>query len=137
MSGNPYEGQEPLAIAQKAEREVNSYQAKQGLNNDSLSATESGVNESVTSKFPGASLKYGSAASGAGDNREIPVDEGGELLSKSGENAGQYVLLYAHSGIKFNVLQPLGLQRLATLKALVDLRRRLSCMKRQTQEMTT
>ncbi|KAL9044392.1 MAG: hypothetical protein Q9214_002469 [Letrouitia sp. 1 TL-2023] len=89
MSANPYEGQDPLAIAQKAERELNSYQAKQGLNNNSLSATESGVNESVTSKFPGASLKYGSAASGAGDNREIPVDEGGELLSKSGEKAGR------------------------------------------------
>ncbi|KAI4212198.1 MAG: hypothetical protein LQ351_005067 [Letrouitia transgressa] len=137
MSSNPYEGQDPLDIAKKAEREINSYQAKQGLNNDSLSATESGVNESVTSKFPGASLKYGSAASGAGDNREIPVDEGGDLLSKSGEKAGQYVSPYAYSGSTLTIFQSLDLQKLATLKAPVDPRRKLSCMKRRTQEIMT
>ena len=30
-------------------------------------------------KFPGAFVTYGSAASGSGDNREIPVEEGGEM----------------------------------------------------------
>lgn len=33
----------------------------------------------VTAKFPGSSVVIGSAASGAGDNREIPVEEGGDI----------------------------------------------------------
>lgn len=49
-------------------------------------ATESGVNTSVEDKFPGAKVTYGSAASGAGDNREIPVEEGGDVLGN-----GRYV----------------------------------------------
>jgi len=68
-----------LAGAQRAERELNSYEAKTGQSG-SDSANESGVNESVESKFPGASVTYGSAASGSGDNREIPVEEGGDIL---------------------------------------------------------
>lgn len=44
-----------------------------------LLADESGVDTSVTSKFPGSTVTYGSAASGAGDNREIPVEEGGDI----------------------------------------------------------
>lgn len=51
-------------------------------------AIESGVDQSVTAKFPGSEVKVGSAASGAGDNREIPVDEGGDLVSKPGEKGG-------------------------------------------------
>lgn len=56
--------------------------------------TESGVNEGVTAKFPGSVVKTGSQASGQGDNREIPVDEGGDLIRKPGEKggAGQYVI---------------------------------------------
>ena len=42
-------------------------------------AAESGVDETVTSKFPGSTVVVGSAASGAGDNREIPVEEGGDI----------------------------------------------------------
>lgn len=42
-------------------------------------ALESGVDDSVVNKFPGADVTYGSAASGAGDNREIPVKEGGDI----------------------------------------------------------
>ncbi len=45
-----------------------------------LIASDSGINEAATNKFPGSTVTVGSAASGAGDNREIPVDEGGELL---------------------------------------------------------
>lgn len=41
--------------------------------------TESGVDETVTSKFPGSTVQVGSGASGAGDNREIPVEEGGDV----------------------------------------------------------
>jgi len=44
----------------------------------------------VETRFPGASMTYGSAASGAGDNREIPVEEGGDVLKGS----GQYVFLF-------------------------------------------
>lgn len=40
-------------------------------------ATESGVDASAEHKFPGSEVTYGSAASGAGDNREIPSEEGG------------------------------------------------------------
>ncbi len=76
-----YSGRDPMEIAREAERDLNSYQAKQGLNNDSLTATtESGVNEPPQSKFPGSTVTYGSAASGSGDNREIPVEEGGDVL---------------------------------------------------------
>ncbi|KAL8877183.1 MAG: hypothetical protein Q9198_004756 [Flavoplaca austrocitrina] len=84
---NPYEGQDPLVIAQQAERDLNSYDAKRGTNK-SLSETESGVNEGVSAKFPGSVVKTGSQASGQGDNREIPVDEGGDLIRKPGEKGG-------------------------------------------------
>lgn len=40
---------------------------------------ESGVDAAVEKRFPGASVTYGSAASGAGGNREIPPSEGGEI----------------------------------------------------------
>jgi hypothetical protein len=48
-------------------------------------ALESGVDESVRQKFPGADVTYGSAASGAGDNREIPLSEGGDLDPRTGK----------------------------------------------------
>ena len=93
-----------MVLAQQAERDLNSHQAKHGVSNadssrspvpslphlstEHLPATESGVDTSVTEKFPGSTIKVGSAASGAGDNREIPVDEGGDLISKPGEKGG-------------------------------------------------
>ena len=105
-----YEGQDPIALAYQAERDLNSHQAKHGVSTTDSSmashlsplslfstssltptsplATESGVDTSVTDKFPGSTIKVGSAASGAGDNREIPVDEGGDLISKAGEKGG-------------------------------------------------
>ena len=107
-----YNNEDPLKLAAAAERDLNSYEAKQGLNSASDSgivpllnppflsspfpfgtfnartkvrlltslANESGVNQSVEAKFPGATVKYGSEASGAGDNRTIPEDEGGDIL---------------------------------------------------------
>ncbi|KZF19072.1 hypothetical protein L228DRAFT_251632 [Xylona heveae TC161] len=78
-----YQGEDPLVIAQKAERDLNSYQAKTGKGQQGSSVTESGVDEVKASKFPGADVTYGSAASGSGDNREIPVEEGGELKGGS------------------------------------------------------
>lgn len=82
-----YKDQDPLALAQQAERDLNSRQAKTGYT-VSDTANESGVDPSVTDKFPGSTVKVGSSASGAGDNREIPVEEGGDLISKSGEKGG-------------------------------------------------
>merc|ERR1711939_573414 len=52
--------------------------AKQGYSKGD-SATDSGIDDRATKKFPGASVTIGSAASGAGDNREIPVEEGGSI----------------------------------------------------------
>jgi len=74
-----YEGKDPLELAQQAERELNSHQSKSGTSG-SDSTNESGVDTSVESRFPGAKVTYGSAASGAGDNREIPVEEGGDVM---------------------------------------------------------
>ena len=45
---------------------------------------ESGVDETVRYKFPGAHVIDGSGASGAGDNREIPLEEGGDINPKTG-----------------------------------------------------
>ena len=105
-----YEGQDPMVLAKQAENDLNSHQAKHGYSSGESGtdhssyiclpswltclANESGVDTNVENKFPGAQVKYGSAASGAGDNREIPVDEGGDLISKPGEKggSGQYVM---------------------------------------------
>lgn len=66
------------AIAKQAELDLNSYQAKQGLNNSSI--TEAGVDSSVEKKFPGAEVKYDQDLStNAGYNKRIPPEEGGEL----------------------------------------------------------
>ena len=60
-------------------------------------ATESGVDTAnVEGKFPGAQVKYGSAASGAGNNREIPLDEGGSIKANGQPTkAGDF----AHGGV--------------------------------------
>ena len=91
-----YKDQDPLVLAQQAERDLNSHQAKSGGYNSSDTANESGVDPSVVNKFPGSTVQVGSAASGAGDNREIPVEEGGDLISKPGEKggSGQYVVSF-------------------------------------------
>ena len=51
-----------------------------------VTAVESGVDASVQNKFPGSTVQYGSAASGAGGNRDIPVEEGGDVDAR-----GRYV----------------------------------------------
>lgn len=40
------------------------------------------MDENIDAKFPGSTVQTGSAASGAGDNREIPVEEGGDIDAK-------------------------------------------------------
>ncbi|OQE21038.1 hypothetical protein PENSTE_c012G01597 [Penicillium steckii] len=66
-------------VAYEAEKNLNSYQAKQGLGAKSDSAQESGVNELVEKQFPEAGeVKYGPGATASGsDHRVIPEDEGG------------------------------------------------------------
>lgn len=65
-------------ISADAERDLNSYQAKQGLNN--VSVDDAGVDSIVEKKFPGAEVKSGTEIStNAGYNRRIPPEEGGEL----------------------------------------------------------
>ncbi|EHK98512.1 hypothetical protein M7I_5681 [Glarea lozoyensis 74030] len=59
------------------DRELSRYML---LTSRTLTVNESGVDESVTKKFPGSTVTVGSAASGAGDNREIPESEGGDIL---------------------------------------------------------
>jgi hypothetical protein len=54
-----------------------------------LSVTDSGVDESVTTKFPGSTVEYGT---GASNNREIPESEGGSINPATGKlyKAGDY-----------------------------------------------
>ncbi|KAK3054672.1 hypothetical protein LTR09_004401 [Extremus antarcticus] len=73
-----YEGRDPLEIAKAAERDL---AGSRGQASDSTK--ESGVDASVENKFPGSEVTYGSAASGAGDNRDMP--EGG-VNPKTGQN---------------------------------------------------
>lgn len=94
-----YEGQDPLDLAKQAEQDMNSYkmrtehdmssQIRSGTGDHGKGASdstlESGVDESVRGKFPGADVIYGSAASGAGDNREIPLSEGGDIDPRTGK----------------------------------------------------
>ncbi|PNS19139.1 hypothetical protein CAC42_1875 [Sphaceloma murrayae] len=79
-----YSGQNPLDIAKQAERDLSSNSAKQGLGGAD-STTESGVNEAGAQRFPGGDVTYGSAASGAGDNRTIPLSEGGDVNPVTGK----------------------------------------------------
>ena len=96
-----YANKDPMDLAREAERDLNSYEAKTGHGGSASgklfldwccqiplkvpSAVDSGVDESVTSKFPGSTVTTGSAASGAGDNREIPVEEGGDIQKGTGK----------------------------------------------------
>ncbi|KAF2815924.1 uncharacterized protein BDZ99DRAFT_457865 [Mytilinidion resinicola] len=74
---------DPLSLAKQAEADLNSRSAKTG-HGTSDTTVESGIDDTATSKFPGSTVTYGSAASGAGDNREIPISEGGGLDPKTG-----------------------------------------------------
>jgi len=66
-------------VAKQAEQDLNSHAAKHG-HAVGDSTLESGVDTAaVEGRFAGASVKYGSAASGAGNNRDIPLDEGGSI----------------------------------------------------------
>ncbi|OOQ87046.1 hypothetical protein PEBR_18555 [Penicillium brasilianum] len=65
--------------AYKAQNDLNSYQAKQGVGRKSDSTLESGVDEMVDQRFPeSGGVKYGPGSTASGsDHRKIPEDEGG------------------------------------------------------------
>jgi hypothetical protein len=54
-----------------------------------FSVIDSGVDESVTTKFPGSTVEYGT---GASNNRTIPESEGGSINPATGQlyKAGDY-----------------------------------------------
>ncbi|CAG5155711.1 uncharacterized protein ALTATR162_LOCUS3796 [Alternaria atra] len=91
-----YKNTDVNEIAKKAEQDLNSQSATKG-HSVGLSATESGVDTAnVEGKFPGAEVTYGSAASGAGNNREIPLNEGGSIKANGQPTkAGDF----AHGGV--------------------------------------
>ncbi|KAI9373491.1 hypothetical protein BJX61DRAFT_541647 [Aspergillus egyptiacus] len=66
-------------LAKRAEQDLNSYEAKQGLGTQSDSINESGVNEMVDRKFPqSGGVGYGREAVETGSDRKpIPEDQGG------------------------------------------------------------
>lgn len=66
-------------VAFNAEKDLNSYQAKQGLGKKSDSTLESGVDEMVDQRFSQSTgVKYGPGSTASGsDHRVIPEDEGG------------------------------------------------------------
>ncbi|KAI1612510.1 hypothetical protein EDD37DRAFT_648051 [Exophiala viscosa] len=89
-----YKGQDLMDIAKQAERDLNDPKAAQGAQDSGFggktvkggsdSTTESGIDTSVTNKFPGSTAEYGSHVSGAGNNRDIPVEEGGDIQKGTG-----------------------------------------------------
>ncbi|CAD0090933.1 unnamed protein product [Aureobasidium mustum] len=87
-----YANQDPIKLATQAEQDLNSHTAKHGHNADissnhghgaSDSTLESGVDESVRNKFPGADVTVGST--GASNNQKIPLSEGGDIDPSTGK----------------------------------------------------
>ncbi|KAJ5911582.1 uncharacterized protein N7473_000885 [Penicillium subrubescens] len=78
--------------AYNAEKDLNSYQAKQGLGRKSDSTLESGVDEMVDQRFPqSGGVKYGTGSTASGsDHRKIPEDEGGTRDDR-GSTGEQYL----------------------------------------------
>lgn len=74
-----------MRLAKQAERDLNSEELRKGKRSHGSDSTrESGIDESVTSRFPGAHVTYGPGASGSGDNRAIMLEEGGGLDPQTG-----------------------------------------------------
>ncbi|KAL9054153.1 MAG: hypothetical protein Q9162_004336 [Coniocarpon cinnabarinum] len=86
-----YENTDPNTIAKQAEQDLNSYEAKQGHHGPghagvgaSDTTADSGIDARAAARFPGGTVQYGSAASGAGNNRDIPPEEGGGINPETG-----------------------------------------------------
>ncbi|KAF2170244.1 hypothetical protein M409DRAFT_19846 [Zasmidium cellare ATCC 36951] len=72
-----YQGQDPIALAKKAEADLNTLSAKGNTTAQTAgvsdSTRESGIDTSATSKFPGATASLKT-------RDEIPPEEGGGIL---------------------------------------------------------
>ena len=65
-------------LAEQAERDLNTYEAKTGAGRSTRS-DEAGVEPRVENRFPGAEVQYGDDLStNAGYNKRIPPEEGGQ-----------------------------------------------------------
>ncbi|KAI0382957.1 hypothetical protein F5Y04DRAFT_36146 [Hypomontagnella monticulosa] len=77
-------------IADQAERDLNSYEAKTGRNKISPN-DEAGVDTRVETKFPGADVRYGTDIStNAGYDKRIPPEEGGSLDARGRQTRGRH-----------------------------------------------
>ncbi|KAK7535075.1 uncharacterized protein J3D65DRAFT_437518 [Phyllosticta citribraziliensis] len=81
-----YQNTDPITLAKQAEQDLNSYQAKTGRGDASVSTEESGINATQASRFPGGGVTYGSAATG----REIPPEDGGGVQRGTGKTTKDY-----------------------------------------------
>ncbi|KAH9884553.1 hypothetical protein F4778DRAFT_762603 [Xylariomycetidae sp. FL2044] len=77
-------------IAEQAEKDLNTYEAKTGAKKTSPS-DDAGVDSRVENKFPGSEVKYGEDLStNAGYNKRIPPSEGGELDDRGRQTRGEH-----------------------------------------------
>lgn len=66
-------------LAEQAERDLNTYEAKTGAHKTST-GDEAGVDSRAERKFPGAEVRYDQDLStNRGYNKRIPPEEGGDL----------------------------------------------------------
>ncbi|KAI0115954.1 hypothetical protein GGR51DRAFT_575747 [Nemania sp. FL0031] len=77
-------------MAEEAERNLNTYEAKTGAYKTS-SSDEVGVNTGVETQFPGAQVKYGQDLStNASYNKRNPPEEGGSLDARGRQTRGEH-----------------------------------------------
>ncbi|KAF2970603.1 hypothetical protein GQX73_g2975 [Xylaria multiplex] len=77
-------------IAEEAERNLNTYEAKTGAHKTSHQG-EAGVDTGVESQFLGAEVRYGQDLStNAGYNRRIPPEEDGALDARGQQTRGEH-----------------------------------------------
>ncbi|KAI0024928.1 hypothetical protein F4780DRAFT_723640 [Xylariomycetidae sp. FL0641] len=77
-------------IAEQAEKDLNSYEAKTGAHKTSVN-DEAGVDSRVENKFPGAEVRYDKDLStNASYNKRIPPEEGGELDARGRQTRGEH-----------------------------------------------
>ncbi|KAI1259016.1 hypothetical protein F5Y18DRAFT_411323 [Xylariaceae sp. FL1019] len=83
-------GEELRKVAEQAERDLNTYEAKTGAHKTSPS-DEAGVDSRVEQKFPGAEVRYGEDLStNRGYNKRIPPEEGGVLDDRGRQTRGEH-----------------------------------------------
>ncbi|KAI0447994.1 hypothetical protein F4803DRAFT_495971 [Xylaria telfairii] len=77
-------------IAEKAERNLNTYEAKTGAHK-TFRNDEAGVDTRAENQFPGAQVRYGQDLStNAGYNKRIPPEEGGSLDDRERQTRGEH-----------------------------------------------